>query len=77
LREVSIETVVPLGELLAFYQDDLAALAGLSLAELRATVADYKAHRADYQRLSSRRFKPMPQLAEAASEQSIVAKVAA
>ena len=77
LREVSIETVVPLDELLAFYRDDLDALAAFSLAELRATVADYQAHRAEYQQLSSRRFKQMPQSAEVASEQSIVAKVAA
>jgi len=77
LREVSIEVVVPLDELLAFYRDDLDALAAFSLAELRATVADYQAHRAEYQQLSSRRFKQMPQPAEAASEQSIVAKVAA
>ena len=77
LREVSIEVVVPLDELLAFYRDDLDALAAFSLAELRATVADYQAHRAEYQQLSSRRFKQMPQSAEVASEQSIVAKVAA
>ena len=57
LREVSIETVVPLDELLAFYQDDLDALAAFSLDELRATVADYKAGRSEYRRLLERRAK--------------------
>ena len=57
LREVAIETVVPLDELLAFYQDGLDALAAFSLDELRATVADYKAGRSEYRRLLERRAK--------------------
>ncbi len=78
LREVSIETVVPLDELLAFYLDDLDALAALSLAELRATVADYKACRAEYQRLSNHGFKQVPENPnEVAAEQIISSRRAA
>lgn len=78
LRLVSIEAVVPLDELLVFYRGDLDGLAALSLDDLRRTVADYKAHRVEYQRLLDHGCKPLPaEPDEVAAEQSSVARVTA
>jgi hypothetical protein len=78
LRRVSIDAVVPLDELLAFYRDDFDGLAALSPQELRNLISDYKAHRAEYQRLLKHGFKQLPaEPAQVAAEQSIVARVAA